>query len=442
MSSYSNKPKALGKLPSSPLLRRVALGMALAITPAYPIQSVAGKGAEITRPNDVQTGFFNVDNPKNAQITGIRAVTKELGISFTTFIKSYQFKVEHVSGDQWKIIYWPKTEERSEQPADNQRTHTHERPDSKREVAAKPAAEPAEAGEGAEASEGTEEAAETEREKIIREIRVAVQARINFHRRMNGLTEVERDPLAEKAAQIHAEEMLKDGVVSHWGADGRLAYHRFSAVGGTDAIRENCGGSWWEGDGADALKTNLQKLIEGALRNHDEMYNEEPPHDGHKRNILGPKHTGVGIGFAFAPNGTHFMAQEFTDHYAAIEPVKRTAKIGETVTVKGSLLSSTKFMSVEVYWEPFPKPMSKKEREQTNGYSLPKNRIQLLPELKGRAKYKDGGKGTVEVNPNQEDFEAPIEFDRGPGIYTVSVWATHPQLGNIQTSLISIDVTK
>lgn len=59
---------------------------------------------------------YSIDNPKNAKIAGIRAVTQFLGISFGDFRKKYDSKIYEVSEGRWIIRYWLKgTEEQAEE---------------------------------------------------------------------------------------------------------------------------------------------------------------------------------------------------------------------------------------------------------------------------------------------------------------------------------------
>jgi hypothetical protein len=67
------------------------------------------------------------------------------------------------------------------------------------------------------------------------------------------------------------------------------------------------------------------------------FFDEVPPHDGHRRNILKPSHTRVAIGIA-VPQGTPpCIVQEFIDELGTYDPLPPTAKVGQRVTVAGVL---------------------------------------------------------------------------------------------------------
>src|SRR5436853_3395717 len=63
---------------------------------------------------------------------------------------------------------------------------------------------------------------------------------LNAERSSAGLNELKLDDLACAVANQHARDMATGGFLSHWGADGRKPYHRYSFAGGTAAIQENC----------------------------------------------------------------------------------------------------------------------------------------------------------------------------------------------------------
>jgi len=66
---------------------------------------------------------------------------------------------------------------------------------------------------------------------------------INKDRRTAGL-----DPVVlnyNKAAQLHAEDMLDNLFLSHWGTDGFKPYMRYTAGGGINYEVENSAYSGW-----------------------------------------------------------------------------------------------------------------------------------------------------------------------------------------------------
>lgn len=112
MPSHSNKPKVFEKLslPLNPLLRRTAIGMALAIiAPACATTpSPAPTAMEMV---DKQEGsaFFDCDDPKNLRISGISSALEILDIPLKEFIKKYDFDIQQVRKGRYLIIFQAKS---------------------------------------------------------------------------------------------------------------------------------------------------------------------------------------------------------------------------------------------------------------------------------------------------------------------------------------------
>jgi len=100
------------------------------------------------------------------------------------------------------------------------------------------------------------------------------------------------------------------------------------------------------------------------------MVNEQPPNDGHRRNILDPHHTGVGIAIAVGKNGVA-MAQEFTNHYGTFSLVPVQAAPGTKATLTGRIQPGYKLLAVYATWEQLPQPMTREQLLQTHSYSDP-----------------------------------------------------------------------
>src|SRR5690606_6268330 len=123
-----------------------------------------------------------------------------------------------------------------------------------------------------------------------------VLALVNRDRSEAGLDPVERDEVAEQAAQRHAEDMSQHGFTAHWGTDGSVPEQRYSEAGGTQMVQENAAcffdGVQRELDPDPRFSADELAKIETAF------ISEVPPADGHKRNILKASHTHLGVGLA------------------------------------------------------------------------------------------------------------------------------------------------
>ena len=73
-------------------------------------------------------------------------------------------------------------------------------------------------------------------------------------------------------------------------------------------------------------------------------------------------------------NSIHYrvaMAQEFTNHYAIINPVPLTASPGSIISFSGRIIPGYKITGIYALWEPSPQLMSKDQLNQTHSYSNP-----------------------------------------------------------------------
>jgi uncharacterized protein YkwD len=108
-----------------------------------------------------------------------------------------------------------------------------------------------------------------------------ILVRINQVRAENGLNALTIVPELNYAAQAHAEDCAQRGWGSHVGSDGAVLKTRLERAG---YVGRNQGENW------------VQAL--NAERAFDWWYGEIPPNDPHRRNILSPYYTEIGIGIA------------------------------------------------------------------------------------------------------------------------------------------------
>jgi uncharacterized protein YkwD len=191
---------------------------------------------------------------------------------------------------------------------------------------------------------------------------------INEDRRKAGLTLVTWDETAAKAARQHVSEEASNGFISHWGLDGEKPQRRYTLAGGLDAVDENESVTLWlEGGFQGVSKEQLKTIV---AEHQSAMVNELPPDDGHRKNILDPHHTGVGIAIVVGKYGVA-MAQEFTNHYSVVTPLPHTATPGSTVTLKGRINKGYQIKGIYGVWEPLPQPMTREQLLKTHSYSDP-----------------------------------------------------------------------
>jgi hypothetical protein len=257
----------------------------------------------------------------------------------------------------------------------------------------------------------------------MKEARVYMLALINRDRATQGLAPVTLDEGPPQAAgQAHAEDMAKLGYLGHWGSDGSVPEQRHTESGGADMVLEN----------ALCFTDEQKRTLDGSPtidpaqieRAESLFFDEVPPNDGHRKNILKPMHTRVGIGVA-QPVETEkeiavpCFAQEFVDGYGTYAPLPKKAKAGATVHVEGTLTNGARPTGVGVARVVAPKPISASELNKRRSYPVPKPyQMYWGPGFVTPIPVKiDGGKFSIDV---------PLDDKKQPGLYEVSVWAKLP----------------
>ncbi len=241
---------------------------------------------------------------------------------------------------------------------------------------------------------------------------------INEQRARVGAPPVALDDLANRVAEAHALDMAQYNYISHWNRDGWLPYLRYGLRGGTDYVAENV--SMLSGL---SPRATFAEVKAAALRLHQMMHDETPPNDGHRRTILNPEHTHVGLGVAVV--GREFrMAQEFLSRYARFDPLPTKARPTERLTVTGQLLNADEvsFYGASVYHEPLPQPMTLDQLRQPRAYALPEKSRLLKPRLADGSQYLDGTTGEIEVG-SRGRFKFELTFPKHePGVYTTVIF--------------------
>ena len=227
----------------------------------------------------------------------------------------------------------------------------------------------------------------------IAEIEKKVLALINQDRANAGLPPVVWDETAAKAARTHVQEEADIGYISHWGLDGLKPQERYTLAGGKDAVEENESVSLWlEGGFQGVSKDTLYTLVS---EHEKAMINETPPDDGHRKNILDPHHTGVGVAIAVGKYGVA-MAEEFTNHYAIFNPPPTKGVPGGKVTLSGQIQKGYYVTGIYAIWEEPPSPMSREELLQTHSYSDPPfSNLHFWAKPRGTGYYVETASGNI-----------------------------------------------
>jgi hypothetical protein len=205
--------------------------------------------------------------------------------------------------------------------------------------------------------------------------------------------------------------------MGHWDLAGRAPYDRYADAGGVDWHGENFSGTSRRGE-----VFRRYELVGLLLEAHGRMMAEKPPGDGHRRTILDPLWTHVGIGVALE-GGEFRMTEEFTRHVAAwVEAPAGRVRAGRLVPVNLQLPKGWKLAAVEVGHERFPRPLTANEIKKRGSYAYPPGTQRLLPRLAPGFQYSDGSTG--EVTTVDGVVRARIALVSGAGTYWVVVFAS------------------
>ncbi len=272
---------------------------------------------------------------------------------------------------------------------------------------------------------------------------------INHDRRQAGLAPVELDPQASVVGDAYCRQQIRYGTTGHYTIDGKAPYMRYSFAGGNDGLSENAA-AWT----ANYTFTD-RALYEMMRRSEEAMMAEAAPHDGHRRTILDPNATHVGIGLAWE-GGEFRMTEEFVRRYVTwSRPLPRTSADGHPLVCSGKPAPGYVIEAITVHHEQMPQPLTASAANAINSYSLPDQRRDYLPRLhtylrrgangevgQVSEQYTDGRRGDFHVS-DDGSFAFAIPFPDGPGIYTVVVWVRSVSSeDSIAASNVSIRVAR
>ena len=234
--------------------------------------------------------------------------------------------------------------------------------------------------------------------------------RINHDRASHGVPPVKYEPRASLVGDLYCLDLALSGAWGHWDLSGRAPYLRWALAGGVDYHAQNAA-TYAISPGV--VTRPLQELL---LESHENMMAETPPADGHRRTILDPNFTHVGIGVALV-GGQFRMSEEFTRvGFEWIEIPSAPLRIGQTASFSGRTLPGFEVSLAEIAYEPPPRALSLAELRGRRSYSYPRVVRTLRPRPPPFMAYESGGYG--EFLPGRTvRFRFPLS--EGPGHYFV-----------------------
>ncbi len=243
---------------------------------------------------------------------------------------------------------------------------------------------------------------------------------INRDRATAGLPPVALDEgPPTRAGERHARDMAQHAFLGHWGTDGSIPEQRLTESGGADMVMENAFCI------TDEKKRDLdpQPMIDPAEieRAEDMFFNEVPPNDGHRKNILKRFHNRVGIGVALGrPQGNEILTpcftQEFLDVYGTYGAIPQSVTAGAKVHVVGAFGSGVSPGAVGYARLDDPKPLPVSEANRRRAINQKTADVLYWPR---------GYVSDVYLEMNGSSFTIDVAFPK-PGFYELSVWAKFP----------------
>lgn len=246
--------------------------------------------------------------------------------------------------------------------------------------------------------------------------RLAIVEQINRDRAANGAGPVEFDLLSSQVGDRHCQEMAARQYLSHWDLRGLLPYHRYHLAGGRDYVQENASHvTVYSADPA-PIPTDPQDIVPQLLEAHQRMVNEKPPLDGHRRNILDPAHTHVGIGLGVV-RGHLGMTQLFVNRYVRLERPFPLQLPRRSIEVRGEVLREDfgPYYCI-LFYEGVIQPRTVEQLNRTYAYTDPPGKeCSKVPPW--RMSFSRGS--------GRFRFSIPVR-NCGPGTYRMMLWVSNP----------------
>jgi uncharacterized protein YkwD len=192
--------------------------------------------------------------------------------------------------------------------------------------------------------------------------------RINKDRTDFGLLPVKLS--SNQAAQIHAEDVFRTKQISHWTTNGEKPYMTYTQHEGEGSVQQNVAIAGFSPEQYEQCVTNIlvkcekiEPLSTIEQLQYEMMYNDkECCNDGHRNNILDPRHTHVSIGIVY---DQYYLAlvQNFEKNYGLDVDVEDSE-----IEISGTLLDG-QLDHIAIYYDEMPSQAVYEQNKDLLSYS-------------------------------------------------------------------------
>ncbi len=247
-------------------------------------------------------------------------------------------------------------------------------------------------------------------------VKLAVLDRINRDRGAAGLSPVAWDEASARVADAFCAEQIREGTRGHFLMNGIPPYARTGLAGIFGMGAENS--IAWTTSGT-AFHEPAGSL---ALAGHADMMAETPPNDGHRRTILDPDATHVGVGWAQG-GGQFRMAEEFLTRRLAVLTLQLVPKTSDTILFKGQTRPGYRLDFTTLAHEPSPRALTKAQANARVRYGYPEPRLAYVPE--GMKAMRMAGAETEDRLRIGQKGDFSFRFAPAlPGLWTILFYAS------------------
>ncbi len=249
---------------------------------------------------------------------------------------------------------------------------------------------------------------------------------INKNRADFGLQPVELS--SNQAAQAHAEDVFKTKTISHWMTDGEKPYMTYTRYGGEGSVQQNVAIAGFSADQYEECRTNIlldcekiEPLSTIEELEYEMMYKDaECCNDGHRDNILEPRHTHVSIGIVY---DKYYLA--FVENFENNHGLNVDVNNGQ-VRISGQLLEG-ELEQVSIYYDVMPTPAVYEQNKHLLSYSTGELVATVVKPLPPGYYYeRPQGYTLIEANSWEQGDSVNVMFNlasavKEDGVYTLFV---------------------